>query len=220
MNIMGIILPIAAFLIAGLLVAALWLWWGGGESPKSATPEIGVSTPPPPTSPEGDALENLKDNLAEARGFQVLPSSQPDTVLIEVDGKTYTHIHEITDAAVKNQIRLQIQALHQFVGEAQEYKPPTTIAPAADVAPPPKKMEGPPPANTIAEQIEAVLQEHLLTLPHLHARSIHILNALDGGVQIKVDETYYESVNDVQDNEIRSLLQAAIQEWELRTQLG
>ena len=71
----------------------------------------------------------------------------------------------------------------------------------------------------MADQIEAILQEHLLTLPHMHGRSLHILNSHDGGVQIKVDDTYYDSVNDVQDDEIKAVLQTAIQEWEIQSRL-
>jgi hypothetical protein len=53
----------------------------------------------------------------------------------------------------------------------------------------------------------------------MHSRSIHILNSRDGGAQIKVDDTYYDSVNDVQDDEIKAVLQTAIQEWEIQSRL-
>ncbi len=211
MNLMGIILPIAALLIAGLLVAALWLWWGGGESPTEGSNSSQDTVPIPPTI--------ATEISPPPAGFHVLPSPTSGKVMIQIKEETYQHITEIQDIAIQNQIRSQIQALHQFTSTQQEQRisPPV---PSAPIVPPNLVEQEIVVADTIAGQIETILQAHLLTIPQMVGRSIHILNAADGGVQIKVDDSYYDSVDDVQDAEIRTILQAAIREWELRSQLS
>jgi nitrogen fixation-related uncharacterized protein len=216
MNIMGIVLPVAAVLIAGLFIAALWLWWGGGTSQQEDATDSSITISPSAIAAPDD---NAHEDMTTSSGFHVVASSHPGKVVIQVGRKTYAHISEIADAALRDQISLQIQALQQFAAETKEYKP-TPIIPVPSAAPAAPSTPVILLANTMADQIEVILQEQLLTLPHMHGRSIHILNSADGGVQIKVDDAYYDSVNDVQDRQIKTILQAAIQEWELRTHLS
>jgi hypothetical protein len=79
------------------------------------------------------------------------------------------------------------------------------------------KSEMPPiPELNIPAAIEAYLQYKKQFSPEYAQRSIHVLPAMGGGVRIEVDGTYYESVGDVADNDIRAFLQATIQEWQKR----
>jgi hypothetical protein len=79
------------------------------------------------------------------------------------------------------------------------------------------KSEMPPiPELNIPAAIEAYLQYKKQFSPEYAQRSIHVLPAPGGGVRIEVDGTYFESVGDVADPEVRAFLQATIQEWQKR----
>ena len=71
------------------------------------------------------------------------------------------------------------------------------------------------PEINIAAAIEAFLQYRLPTSP-LAGRSIHVLGAPGGGLNITVDGRAYEAVSEVDDGEVRAYLQAIIEEWQAR----
>jgi hypothetical protein len=70
------------------------------------------------------------------------------------------------------------------------------------------------PEQTIAEQIEEILQARLADLPDYQSRSIHVRPALSGGVRIEVDGHYYDGVGDVEDAAVRDLLIEVVRAWE------
>jgi hypothetical protein len=72
------------------------------------------------------------------------------------------------------------------------------------------------PELNIPAAIEAYLQYKKGFTDEYAHRSIHVLPAIGGGVRIEVDGTYYDSVGDVADSEVRAFLQATIQEWQKR----
>ena len=75
-----------------------------------------------------------------------------------------------------------------------------------------KKEEQPAPLSMI-EQIDQILQLKLVNTP-LASLGIKIQDVPDGGVVVIVGNNKYEGVGDVPDPEIKSLLQAAVAEWE------
>ena len=78
-----------------------------------------------------------------------------------------------------------------------------------------KSEMAPIPELNIPAAIEAYLQYKKQFSPEYAQRSIHVLPA-PGGVRIEVDGTYFDSVGDVADPEVRAFLQATIQEWQKR----
>jgi hypothetical protein len=72
------------------------------------------------------------------------------------------------------------------------------------------------PALSMVEQIEELLQFRLTATPDLAQRSIHVRSALDGGVRIEVDGSYFEGVGEVPDARVREFIQSIIREWEAR----
>lgn len=79
-----------------------------------------------------------------------------------------------------------------------------------------KLVKEPIPEINIAGSIEAFLQHKLARTPQYGGRSIHVVPASHGGVQIEVDGTYYESVAEVADADVRQFLAATIEEWQAR----
>ncbi len=72
------------------------------------------------------------------------------------------------------------------------------------------------PLLSMADEIEALLQKRLTDDASMASRSIHIRSAPDGGVWVEVDGRFYEGVGDVEDEVVRSFIQATIREWEAR----
>ncbi len=87
---------------------------------------------------------------------------------------------------------------------------------------PVKPKRGQRPANepipeiNIAAAIESFLQHKLSHSPEYAERSIHVRPALHGGVTIEVDGTFYETVGEVADEDVRGYLTATIAEWQAR----
>jgi hypothetical protein len=72
------------------------------------------------------------------------------------------------------------------------------------------------PEINIAGSIEAFLQHKLVRTPEYDHRSIHVIPAAHGGVQIEVDGTYFDSVGEVADVAVRQFLTTTIEEWQAR----
>ncbi|XWX02643.1 hypothetical protein VZO05_08990 [Aggregatilineales bacterium SYSU G02658] len=80
-----------------------------------------------------------------------------------------------------------------------------------------KKVEfTPPPAVDIPSAIEAYLQWRLQTTGQFRGRQLHVLTAPGGGVRIRVDDNYYDFVDDIADPEAKAFIKQSIQEWQER----
>ncbi len=77
----------------------------------------------------------------------------------------------------------------------------------------PEPDETPEPLS-IPEQIDALLQTRLRSMPEYRGREIVVQPSLGGLVIIKVDGKFYEGVGEVEDDDVRALLQDVVREWE------
>jgi hypothetical protein len=73
----------------------------------------------------------------------------------------------------------------------------------------------PPPAMDIASAIEAYLQYRLRD-SELEGRDIHVLPSIGGGVRIKVDQKFYEFVDEIEEHDVQAFVKNAIAEWQER----
>lgn len=73
-----------------------------------------------------------------------------------------------------------------------------------------------PPAKSIAQEIEELLQYRLAVDPVFARRSIHIRPAEDGSIRVQVDNETFDGIGDVKDQDVRAFLQRVVQEWEAR----
>lgn len=92
----------------------------------------------------------------------------------------------------------------------------TTTQPTAAPSTPP---QAPTNANTkapqtLAEHIEAFLQNKRQMTGAFAGRTIHVRNSADGGVEIEVDGQTYPSVGEVSDAEVKKFLADTIAEWQ------
>ncbi len=73
-----------------------------------------------------------------------------------------------------------------------------------------------PAEKSLATQVDAVLQEKIKGTP-MEKRGIRLADAPDGSLQVQVGIEKYGGVEEVPDNEIREMIQAAVAEWGRRT---
>lgn len=75
-----------------------------------------------------------------------------------------------------------------------------------------QEQQGPAP-KSIPEQIDEILQEKLERTPH-RGRGCRVYLGPKGGVVFDLDGKSYEGVDEVPDSEVRTIIRAAVAEWE------
>ena len=67
---------------------------------------------------------------------------------------------------------------------------------------------------SLVEQVDAILQRHLLADPELAGRKIHLVQDANGGLIIDVDGKRYERPRDIENPQIQMMIKRALKEWE------
>lgn len=249
MELMTIILPLGALLIALLIIAALWLWWSGDRSEEpQAQAEQGaaaaslmnlpteapnaMNTPPIMTAPTSSTLPLVSmpapyppAPALTTHGNEILRVARADDGRLSVmfASGTYHTMSEMDDPDLRQQFMSTLRALALFTQDvengaaAPDVPALTTSSPASVVSASQGILEAElaeTPPDTMAAQIESLLQARLVRTPGMHQRAIHIYGAPGGGVQISVDGTCFDSVGDITDPEARAVIEAAIRDWE------
>jgi hypothetical protein len=200
---------------------------GSGETaPAPAARRAVAPASPQAVAPvaDGEAVEVLR----------ILRDLADGGLIIEVGGLRYRSLDEIPDPQIVRRLVGNAQDLAHFAqlattpAEGQPYPPPPPSVTAQSARPSPaaqpkplKKQaaaedEEPPAPQSMAEEIEDLLQMRLQMVPSLAYRSIHIHQAPGGGVSIEVDGQHFDSITDIKDGEVQSFIQTVIQEWEAR----
>lgn len=68
--------------------------------------------------------------------------------------------------------------------------------------------------RSIADQIEDLLQSRLEREPAFQGRAIHVRPSGQGGVSIVVDDRRYDGIGEIDDPEVRALLEDVVRGWE------
>jgi hypothetical protein len=264
-NLLATLFPILIFVALGFLLLLVWIFWvssrrGKNQETRATTEQrpgatdgtpsllnrvLGTPSAPagapdarlpapsaPPPVPDGDTVEV----------FRVLRDLADGSLIVEIEGKRYTRVTEITDGQVGRRFVANARALAHFA-MLLKGPPPPAPPPQATTPPPPapeKPVPAPPPAPpqvgrtqtqmaneaqpdgqaatqiNLADQIEELLQYRLTMHPTLSLRSIHVRPSFGGGVRIVVDNTSYDSVDKVPEEEVREFIQTTISEWNAR----
>ncbi|MBI5928311.1 MAG: hypothetical protein HY862_03320 [Chloroflexi bacterium] len=110
-------------------------------------------------------------------------------------------------AAPKAQAKLPVPATPRINQDYGNLEPPLIVT----------GLEQAPPANnTIAGQIEELLQYRLMQNPMFQHRSIHVRANTDNTIRIEADGHTYLHVDEVVDVDVREFIQSVIREWEAR----
>jgi hypothetical protein len=174
--------------------------------------------------------------------LRILRDLADGELVVEIGGKRYRDLAEMTDPQIKRRFMGNAQALSRFAGGETSFpdqaiwsSPPSGTVKQPSSLPQPEKpsfsslvqsTESTPIPNeenksdapkTIADEIEEMLQLRLSMTPSLMGRSIHIRPTLEGGIRVEVDGHGFDSVSDVSDLEVLGFIQSVIREWESRT---
>ncbi len=203
--------------------------------PQTTTPET-----PPPARSKNTYWVRLESG-AMVRGEEILAvlrDTRDGQLLIQLDKTGYRTLVDSPEA--KQQFLAIMKEVGNLVTRPDDNPPP--IEDPAGTPPPPIDTEGhmpgdlpsykleesmvpskrgkydpvPLPELNIAAAIEAYLQHKLSHSGYYDDRVIHVLPSPDGGVRIQVDNSYYDAVSDVDDEDIRDFLEKTIQEWQER----
>jgi hypothetical protein len=215
-----------------------------GEDESAAAPEPAeafpvtpaVPAPPPEPAPEAPAPSDAVELLRVWRDLS------DGTLVVEIGGRRFQSLAELRSADLERRFLNVVRDLDGLTERPPA--PLASAAPVQGGKAPAPKTDDPSvpsmtpgsmlrqmtraamghapepvpdkPAISIADQIEDLLQARIADDPAYEQRSIHIKPALDGGVRIEVDGTYYDGVGDVEDEAVRALLVAVVREWEER----
>ena len=64
-------------------------------------------------------------------------------------------------------------------------------------------------------EIDEILQKKL-SMSHLENKGVHLLETPAGGVLVFIGMDKYEGISAVPDSDIKTLIQSAVKEWELK----
>jgi hypothetical protein len=67
---------------------------------------------------------------------------------------------------------------------------------------------------SLVEQVDAILQRHLLADPELAGHKIHLVQDATGGLIIDVDGQRYQRPRDIENPQIQMIIKQALKEWE------
>lgn len=187
----------------------------GDTSPSELEPDIAGDVPPAEGEP-ADAVELL-------RVWRDLASG---ALIVEIDGRRFRSAGELHRAGLERRLNGVVQDLNALIGRpaagpprpAEESPAPPAESSLRHIARVAMGQSSTPPAasapRSIADQIEDLLQQRLAAAPAFHGREIHVKPSLHGGVQIVVDDRQYEGVGDIDDPEVRALIEDVVREWE------
>lgn len=67
---------------------------------------------------------------------------------------------------------------------------------------------------SLVEQVDAILQRHILADPEFAGRKIHLVQDANGGLIIDVEGKRYERPRDIENPKIQMMIKRALKEWE------
>ena len=198
-----------------------------------------VSSPPPwKPGPQAPAPAGEQELLRVSR-------TEKGELVIFVQGHRRRRLQEITDPQTGRETIEAIKAVMKFSKDwlpsiRQQAAPPTS-SPETSIdqetflkqlrqAPPPLSEKSPgllaplqrqtssnllDPLHLV-DEIDELVQQRLQAQPDLAGRHIRLASGLAGGLCVYVDRQVFDTVGDVSDPQIRTLIQDAIHEWESR----
>jgi len=125
------------------------------------------------------------------------------------DGQTITVASEIAEHPIGETSALARQLAHwQHLWEDLGAKICTVTGKLLVCTP---SVPGPP--HTFTEQVDQILQR-LLAQSQISGQGVHLRSQIDGSLYIEVDGKIYHDLKEIDDIAVRTLIQAAVDEWQ------
>ena len=142
-----------------------------------------------------------------AGGYQALVDAD---VAPPLSAKTPSGGLQQKAASLKEQQERFLERLEQ----EKERLASSSSQPPAAPSPPAITPDTPAQSLSIVEQIDEILQANKSQLPQFQNRSIHLVQGVEGNVQIEVDGEIFNRPKDISDKLIQRLIKTSIKEWE------
>jgi len=212
-----LILALVALAVAGILLVWIIRYVGSRDGNPRESPNPGIDV----TS----ALAGEQELLRVLR-------TQKGELAIYIQGQRHRHLREITDPQVGRETIEALKAVLAFAEGWLPASPPTPVPPPARKSSVDEEAflerlrranlfaaKGPSRPSSAglvipAEAINELVQERLQERPDLAAQPIRLSTESDGRLRIDVGLQSFESVGDIPESAVRSLIQDAIREWE------
>jgi hypothetical protein len=202
-----------------------------------AMTEPTAAASPPPSSPNGSPpnrqpgiinVQLTSGEQVEAVEMMILSRDRAtQNLVVQIGDHAYTGAESDIDMAFKRQFASLIKELSGIApalgraakpssGSQTSPKKPTGMMTGTQPKKPTKQQAQPEIAQpmTLAAQLEQHLQLKLQTTGAFLGRSIHVMDAADGGVTIEVDGAKFNGVGDVADPAVKNLLKEVVAEWQ------
>ncbi len=153
-----------------------------------------LAPPPPKSSPDNAPAEPVSPELAR----------QQEEFLARLEAQR--------DETASRPARRGLGMLRRS-DSLTDAEPMVTFTETGDVLPP---KEAAPRPQSIAEQIDAIVQKYVTQEPAWHDRGIRLEQNPTGGLRIRVDGVYYEKPADIPDKDVQLLIKTAVKEWNTR----
>jgi hypothetical protein len=70
------------------------------------------------------------------------------------------------------------------------------------------------PVLNLAKEINTIVQARLTYSPLAQTSRVEVISAMDGGIRINVNGTFYETPDEITDPEVKTLIKESIKQWE------
>ena len=213
---------IAGWIIAVLVLYTIGFYEGRANGYKRRQREEEqekLKTPPAPTQTDDPGILRIKNengnltlDLDGARADTSAMSLEQRKRLRDVLMQMRPWIQEESSAAPVTSTPPPPPVMPAPVQRAAST--PQPIRPAAPAEPASAKEDRPTaPANSIVAQIDSILQERIAGTP-LEEKRVFLSQSPEGGVNVHVGFDKFAGIDDVPDAEIKTVIRAAIKEWE------
>ncbi|TET51248.1 MAG: hypothetical protein E3J64_07220 [Anaerolineales bacterium] len=212
------LLALAALGLAGLLVAWLIRYVGGGKGRAGSASGD--------TSSTSGALPGDSAEAAPRELLRVVCDDDGNTT-VTVDGTSYARLRQIKDPVVGRAAVDGVQAVLLFAEDLlpsalkrslRSKKEPAARAPEGNMTAAPVSADelAALTPRQLCDQIDELVRQRIKDKPDMAGRGIRIREGKRGGLVIFVDKQSFDSVDRVPDEAVRQLIQDAIKEWEQR----
>ena len=158
-------------------------------------------------------MRELSDAVMKPDNNPPPPSEEPDTANDELADDLAELLEAAQDSKPSREFAPPppISSDGAMPGDLPSYRIDDNVSVSGN-----KYVTNPTPELNIAQAIDSYLQHKLRHTPEMNGRSLQIMSSPSGGVRIRVDNQYFEAVDEIADPDIRAFIQSAIQEWQSR----
>lgn len=220
LGLVGLIVLLAAVMLVVLIVTRRKP--NSVEVPLDPDPQPDADSQPDPTAPPAVTPPDTPPDLFTPIG-SLHRDRRTGELVLERQGRFYRSADQLTGSE-RSELETAARDLLTWLDLTPKAAPEKPAVERPIVPPPappairPEPVNRPAAAGSIVAQVDEILQEMLATSEHAN-RSIHLSERPECGVLVWIGAQRYEGIDAVPDEDVKSILRAAVKEWERRQTL-